>query len=346
MNAQTVLRTNGAKANDLLESLGDTAGALAKTIEVTAVPLVAIVGDTASAFAKSVEERAAPFAKNLEESMGMLAEAVESTVEALAEGFEQKSEQAREEVAASVKSFRFGRREGLILGAAVGMIAAVWLIRRMDRKAAAEKLRAAGARVSETTQALSGRVGEATQELTGRVGEATHGLADKAGTLSDKAGALTGLASERVGQVVQQVRGQSNGTVEGTKLRISEATSPVQEIEIDQAPQGQAAGSDPDKDTQAAINEAVEEVERAQEETLEEARNLGLSNGMKVVAFDGTNIGRVQEVREDVFVLDRPKGSDLLVPLTELARIEGTVAYLRVEADRVSKMGWEKADKS
>lgn len=335
MNAQTVLKANGAKASDLLESLGDTAGALAKTIEVTAVPLVAIVGDTASAFAKSVEERAVPMAKNLEESVSMLAEAVGTTVEALAEDLEQKSEQAVDDVMATVKSFKFGTREAIIVGAAVGVVAAVWLIRRIDRKAAAERLRAAGTRVGQTAQ-----------DLTGRVGGATQGLADRAGALTEKAGAVTGLASERVGQVVQQVRSQTNGTVEGAKLRLSDPTSPAREIEVNQAPKTETPANDFDKETQAAIDDAVQEVERVEQEQREEARELGLSNGMKVVAFDGTDIGRVQEVREDAFVLDRPKGSDLLVPLTELARIEGTVAYLRIDVGQVTKMGWEKLDKS
>jgi hypothetical protein len=324
MNAQTVLRSNGAKAGVLLESLGDTAQAFAKTIEAAAVPVVAVVGDTASAFAKSVEEHAGPLAKSLEESAGLLAEAVETTVESLAVNIEKKTERARDDVMTSMKNFKVGTREGLILGAAVGILAAVWLIRKIDREAAAEKLRAAGTRVGETTQ----------------------GLADKAGTLTDKAAAVTSLAGERVGQALHQIRGQSNGTIAEAKLRLSDATSPAREIEIRHAPEGDAATSDFDKDTQAAIDEAVEQVERVQEEALEEARALGLSNGMKVVAFDGTDIGRVQEVREVVFVLDRPKGPDLLVPLTEVARIEGTVAYLRIDVGQVSKMGWEKADKS
>ncbi len=135
---------------------------------------------------------------------------------------------------------------------------------------------------------------------------------------------------------MQQIKGQGTNGVDEAKQRLSGPSA-------SEATRLEDFASDLDKDTRAAINEAIEEVEAVQEEALEEARDLGLSNGMKVVGFEGTDIGRVQEVREDVFVLDRPKGADLLVPLTEVARIEGTVAYLRIEADRLTKMGWQKA---
>lgn len=347
MNAQTLLRTNGAKAGELVGAIGDAAEALAKAIEATATPLAETVEVKATILAKGVEERAVPLAeavgvsvealaKSVGDAAGPLAGAVETTVVELAEDLEKKLEQARKEVVRSAKNFKFGTREGVVLGVAVGLFAAVWLLRRMDRQAAAERLRTAGSRVAGATQGVTNRVGEATQGLSG------------------KAGAIAGQASERVGQVVQnmgsrangvvhQVRGQADPSADGAKQRLSEPAAPPQEAASEETPRADAFASDLNQDTREAIEQAVSQVEQAQEETLQEARALGLSDGMKVVAFDGTDIGRVQEVREDVFVLDRPKGKDLLVPLTEVARIEGTVAYLRVEADRVTKMGWEKA---
>jgi hypothetical protein len=339
------------KAGELVAALGGAAEAVAKAIEETAGPLAEMLEGKATIVAKRVEQRAAPLAeavgvtvgtlaKSVEEKAGPLAETVSTAVDALAEDLEARVEQARKDVTASVKNFKFGQREGLILGLTVGVFAAVWLIRKIDREAAAERLCTAGARVGERTHALSGRVGEATHGLTSRVGEATQGLAGKAG-------ALAGQAGERVGQVVQQVRSraeqgapdQAGQEVQAAKLRLSDPTSPAREITIGEAPKPATVESDLTEDTRTAIDEVVNETARA----AQQGEKLVLSNGMKVVAFDGTDIGRVQEVREDVFVLDRPKGSDLLVPMDQVARIEGTVAYLRIDVGQLPKMGWDNA---
>jgi hypothetical protein len=327
MDAQSFLRINGARAGELVEALGGAAGNMAKAIEATVGPLAEMIEGKATTLAKGVEERAAPLAKSVEQRAAPLAEAVETTVETVAEDLEGKLESAAKGVVAGVKNFKFGTREGLILGAAVGIFAAIWLIRKIDREEAAERLRTAGARVSEKAQDLT----------------------SKASALTDKASAVRGAANERVGHVMAQIRGQTNGTVEDAKLRLSDPTSPVREVEIKPSSKEEPAAQEApiatglDEETQAAINDAAEEVERVEAEVREEASKLGLSNGMKIVAFDGTDIGRVQEVREEVFVLDRPKGPDLLVPLTEVARIEGTVAYLRIDVGQVPKMGWENA---
>ncbi len=362
MDAQTLLKTNGARADELVQAVGSAAGAVAKAIEEAAGPLAGMLEDRASTLVRSMEERAVPLAgtvgamvgtvaRSVEERAAPLAEVVGAGVGVLSEDLEEKFAKARKEVTSSVRNFKFGTREGLIIGVAVGVFAAIWLIRKMDREATAARLRAVRSRVGEQTQAFTGRVGEATHGLTSRVGEATHGLTDRAGALASQAGERVGQAVQsvgaRAGEVVQQVRGgQGADAVEEAKLRLSDATSPVREVVISESAVHVDAGAGLDRDTRAAIDEAVQEVERVEEEAREAANNLGLSNGMKVVAFDGTDIGRVQEVREDVFVLDRPRGADLLVPLTEIARIEGTVAYLRIELGQVTKMGWEKADKS
>ncbi len=66
-----------------------------------------------------------------------------------------------------------------------------------------------------------------------------------------------------------------------------------------------------------------------------------LSGGMKVVAVDGTDIGRVKDVREDGFVLSRPRGADLLAPLDSVYKVEDTLVYLRIKANQVARQGWE-----
>jgi hypothetical protein len=66
-----------------------------------------------------------------------------------------------------------------------------------------------------------------------------------------------------------------------------------------------------------------------------------LSDGMKVVDFDGVDIGRVKSVEEGTFILSRPKGDDLRVPRDAALRVEGTILYLRTDANQVHRQGWE-----
>jgi hypothetical protein len=356
MDASTVLRTNGAKAGEFVggviggaadavakawgemavplgEMIERKAETLAKTVEVRAVPLAETAGMTVETLAKTVESRAAP-----------IAEAVGATAGSVAEDVSGKIERTGESLAAGIKNFKFGRREGLILGLTLGLFAAVWVFTRVDRRAAARTLRGAGSRVGDATQGLTSRMGQAAQGLPGKA----SALAGQAG---DRAGQVGQVVGTRVNQVVQQVRrGQGDQMVEDARSRLTDGTETMRgdapknggSPKAAEKPKAEAA-SDLDKDTQAAINEAAEEARRVEDEALEAAQKLGLSNGMKVVAFDGTDLGRVQEVRERGFVLDRPKGSDLLVPLTEVARIEGTVAYLRIDVGQLTKMGWDQA---
>lgn len=347
MNAQTLLRSNGAKAGELVETVSAAAGSVAKAIEGTAGPLAELIEAKAGTLAKSVEVRATPLAeavgstvealaKSVEERAGPLAEAFGEKVDVLAEDLEEQLEQARKDIAAGVQNFKFGQREALFLGLAVGVLAAAWLVRRIDRQAAAARLRAAGA-----------RFGEVRQDLTSRAGEATQGLAGKAATFAEQAGDRVGQVVQdvgtRAGEAVQSVRGQEDQAVEDAKQRLSGVAAGAGGVMSDQAQKAEEIGSGLDEATREAIDEVVENAEQIRQEVQDQVQELGLSNGMKVVAFDGTDIGRVQEIREGVFVLDRPKGNDLLVPLSEVARIEGTVAYLRIDVGQVMKQGWEEA---
>lgn len=316
---------NRARAGELMEAVGGAAGGLVEAVGEAAATVAKAIGETAAPLAGMIETGAETLAAKMESAVDPVAKSAGGKVDAFSEDLEVKLKKARKDLAANAKGFRFGQREGLILGIALGVFATVWLIRKIDRQAAASRLQAAGS----------------------RVGEATQGLTSKAGTLAGQAGDRVGQVVQgigtRTGDVVQQIRDQASQTVEGAKQRFSDSSGPMQEVTISQALEPESTASGLDSETRAAIAEVADEVEQVQEEAEEQARELGLSEGMKVVAFDGTDIGRVQEVREDVFVLNRPKGSDLLVPLTEVARIEGTVAYLRIEAGRVVKMGWENA---
>jgi hypothetical protein len=66
-----------------------------------------------------------------------------------------------------------------------------------------------------------------------------------------------------------------------------------------------------------------------------------VSEGMKVVDFEGVDIGRVKSVEDDTFILSRPKGDDLRVPKDVGLRVEGTILYLRTDANQVHRQGWE-----
>jgi hypothetical protein len=73
------------------------------------------------------------------------------------------------------------------------------------------------------------------------------------------------------------------------------------------------------------------------------ASGPAIANGMKVEGFDSVDIGRVQSVEEGFFVLDRPKGPDLRVPVDVVARVKDTIVTLRIPANQVVKQGWEQA---
>lgn len=323
MNAQTLLKANEAR----LEALEEKAEAVVKAIEASAGPMAEMLEGRATALAKSIGETAGP-----------LAEALGAKAEEIAELIEEKVEQAAEEVKRSLpKEIKFGAREALFLGLGLGLVGVVWVSRRIDREVAKQRLRTAGSRVGETTRVIGSRVGETAQGLGGRVGEL-------AGPAGERLSQVVSTVKERASEVVQQVREQSEHSADVAVEHFSDVSERAREAASRLTVSSDEPGAGLSSETRAAIDDVVTEaeqvVEQATEQATEQAGAVKVSNGMKVVDLDGVDIGRVQEVREDVFVLNRPKGSDLLVPLDEVARIEGTIVYLRVEADRVMKMGW------
>ncbi len=69
-----------------------------------------------------------------------------------------------------------------------------------------------------------------------------------------------------------------------------------------------------------------------------------VGKGMKVIGSDGVNIGRVKAARDNEFVLDRPKGTDLYVPLESVWKVEnGSVVVLRIAADQIYHQPWERS---
>lgn len=304
MNAQVMIKDNTARAVEVAKAVEATAGALAEALEKKSE----LLADALEKQADAIGSKTAPIAK-----------AVEVKADALGETLEK----ARDEAMASLKGFKLGQREAILLGVAVGALAVAVVVRRMDRQAAAERLRAAGT-----------RAGESAQKIGAKVSPAVAALGSKAGELA--------------GQVKEQLR-PSNGR-HGDEGQAPEYSLPTPSVEgaLDEARQRLSAEANAAASDAGAVNPeaAAAAGEAATREVGQPAAKgeIKVSDGMKVVAFDGTDIGRVQEVREEVFVLDRPRGADLLVPMDQVARIEGTVVYLRVETGQVSKMGWEKAD--
>jgi hypothetical protein len=302
MNAQVMIKDNTARAVEVAKAVEATAGALAEALEKKSE----LLADALEKQADAIGSKTAPIAK-----------AVEVKADALGETLEK----ARDEAMASLKGFKLGQREAILLGVAVGALAVAVVVRRMDRRAAAERLRAAGT-----------RAGESAQKIGAKVSPAVAALGSKAGELA--------------GQVKEQLR-PSNGR-HGDEGQAPEYSLPTPSVEgaLDEARQRLSAEANAAASDAGAVNPEAAAGEAATSEVGQPAAKgeIKVSDGMKVVAFDGTDIGRVQEVREEVFVLDRPRGADLLVPMDQVARIEGTVVYLRVETGQVSKMGWEKAD--
>ncbi len=287
MNAQVMIKENAARAAEVAKAVEATAGALAEVLEKKSELLAGALEKQADV----IGAKAAPIAK-----------AVEVKADALGETLEATLEKARNDAMASLKGFKFGQREAVLLGVAVGALTVAVVVRRMDRKAAAERLKAAGT------------------QLAGQVKE---------------------QVTTRASGVAEQLRPSNGRHGDESQAEYALPTAPADEAraeELDEARQRLSAEASEPAPAPVASETATSDAAEAAPQG-----EIKVSDGMKVVAFDGTDIGRVQEVREEVFVLDRPRGADLLVPMDQVARIEGTVVYLRIETGQVSKMGWEKA---
>jgi hypothetical protein len=67
-----------------------------------------------------------------------------------------------------------------------------------------------------------------------------------------------------------------------------------------------------------------------------------LREGMKVMSSDGVKIGIVKEIfAQDVLVI-RPLGSNLYVPIDDIADSTSDQIMLGVSASQVNRMGWER----
>ncbi len=67
-----------------------------------------------------------------------------------------------------------------------------------------------------------------------------------------------------------------------------------------------------------------------------------ITEGLEVVSADGERLGRVKELREEDFLLDRSGQRDLYVPLGAVAQVTGTQLTLSTRADEVDGMNWPK----
>jgi HSP20 family protein len=63
--------------------------------------------------------------------------------------------------------------------------------------------------------------------------------------------------------------------------------------------------------------------------------------GMQVAGSDGEEIGRVKEVRNSDFLLDRRMHRDVYVPFDAIDRVDGERVTLTVSASRIDQMGWQ-----
>lgn len=67
-----------------------------------------------------------------------------------------------------------------------------------------------------------------------------------------------------------------------------------------------------------------------------------IKDGMEVVGKNGKTIGKVKQVRQNDFLLDRPAAKDLFVPFNA-AHLQQNKVQLDVTADQVEQEGWQTA---
>jgi hypothetical protein len=65
-----------------------------------------------------------------------------------------------------------------------------------------------------------------------------------------------------------------------------------------------------------------------------------LSHGMAVVGIDGDEIGRVKEVGQNEFLLDRPMGRDLYVPMRYVQNTLNDRVVLTIPGSQIDKTDW------
>jgi hypothetical protein len=66
--------------------------------------------------------------------------------------------------------------------------------------------------------------------------------------------------------------------------------------------------------------------------------------GFEVHSADGQRLGRVKEVHEHDFLLDRPRKRDLYVPRSAIREVEGSSITLRQRADEIDHMSWDRSE--
>ncbi len=67
-----------------------------------------------------------------------------------------------------------------------------------------------------------------------------------------------------------------------------------------------------------------------------------LMEDMEVVGSDDQPVGRVKEVREGDFLVDRPSARDIYVPMDAVTDVVNNQVRLNVQAHEVDDMGWPK----
>ena len=64
--------------------------------------------------------------------------------------------------------------------------------------------------------------------------------------------------------------------------------------------------------------------------------------GMHVAGTDGKEVGKVKEVRDKDFLIDRPMRRDVYAPLDAIQNVTDDTVTLNVSSDQVDNMNWPK----
>ena len=71
-------------------------------------------------------------------------------------------------------------------------------------------------------------------------------------------------------------------------------------------------------------------------------RDLLINEGMEVTGSDGHYIGKVKEIREKDFLVDRKMARDVYVPFSAVAKSDRCI-ILDIPSDKMDDMDWERA---
>jgi ElaB/YqjD/DUF883 family membrane-anchored ribosome-binding protein len=295
----------GERLEQTREVVGQKAQNLGARVSETAPEIVSRVGQTAQNLGARVSETAPEIVNRVSQTVGQTAQAVGERVEQVRERLSTKADEAaaaKSEIDAQVSDLA---QQASSVAAEAGSQAR----EQVDR--IVEQIESGAGDQVEQAQNAGEKAREQVDRIVSKLDTGVGDAVEKVEEVSEEASVRLG-ASESLGHEARRPEPGAEQAVDVADMIA--AIVPGVESDGDQG--------------LVSVDAPVTEVP-------------AVSIGMKVVAFDGTDIGRIKDVREDGFVLSRPRGGDLLAPLDSVYKVEDTLVYLRIKANQVARQGWE-----